>query len=148
MDDGGLKGVGQHPVVVALDAANVRAEALELPKGPAVHEMLGEDHVPRVDQGLDEDVVRLAGAVGEEDVVGAHLDAAVARQLAGDVLAKWRVAVVVRIDGEVATLLRDGVPDALGEGLGRHRLRVGIGYGKVVLRTVDDARLRGLRNTR
>ena len=77
---------------------------------------------------------------------GPGLDAAVASQLAGDVLAKWRIALVVGVDGEVATLLRDGVPDALGEGLGRHRLRVGIGYGKVVLRTVDDARLRGLRD--
>ena len=146
LDDGGLKGVGQHPVVVAFDAANVRAEALELPKGPAIHEVLGEDHIARVDQGLDEDVVRLAGAVGEKDVVGLHLDAAVARQLAGDVLAKGRVAVVVGIDGEVATLLCDGVPDALGERLGRDRIWIGIGDCEVVLRAVDDARLRGFRD--
>ena len=141
-----FKRVGQHPVVVAIDAANVRAEALELPQCPAVHVALGEDHVPRVDQGLDEDVVRLAGAVGEEDIVRFGLDAAVAPQLAGDVLAKGRVPLVVRIDGELASLLRDGVPNALGQRLGRHRLRIGIGYREVVLRAVDDAHRRGLRH--
>ena len=109
--------------------------------------MLGEDHIARVDQGLDEDVVRLAGAVGEKDVVGAGLDAAVARQLAGDVLAKGRVALVVGVDGEVATLLRDGVTNALGERLGRHGLRIGIGDCEVVLRAVDDAHRRGFRDT-
>ena len=55
-----FKRVGQHPVVVALDAANVRAKALELPESSAIHVALGEDNVARVDQGLDEDVVRLA----------------------------------------------------------------------------------------
>ena len=59
-DDGGFQRVGQHPLVVAVDAAYVRAEALELPKGPAVHVALGEDHVAGVNQGFDEDVVRLA----------------------------------------------------------------------------------------
>ena len=69
------------------------------------------------------------------------------RQLAGDVLAKWRIALVVGVDGEVATLLCDGVPDALGERLGRDRIWIGIGDCEVVLRAVDDARLRGLRDT-
>ena len=60
LDNGGFERVRQHPVAVAFDAANVGLEALELPQRPAVHVAFGEDHVAGVDQGLDEDVVRLA----------------------------------------------------------------------------------------
>ena len=124
-----------------------RPEALELPKGPAVHVALGEDHVPRVDECLYQNMVRLAGAVGEEDIVGFDLDAPVAPQLAGDVLPQRRIPLVVRVDCEFAPFLRDGLPNTLRKRLSRHRLRVGIGYGEVVLRAVDDARLRRLRRT-
>ena len=50
--DGGFKRVGEHAVLVALDAANVRAEPAELRERAGVDVILRERHVAGVDQRL------------------------------------------------------------------------------------------------
>ena len=79
--DRALKGVREHAVLVGLDATDFGAEPSELAKCAGVHEVFSQSDVTGVDQHLEEHMDRLAGAVGEDDVVGRNVDVAVACQL-------------------------------------------------------------------
>ncbi len=101
--------MGQHSIVVGCNAANVGLEPVECPQGPAIREVLGDNDVARVEQRLQHHVDGLAGAVGQDNVVGRHVDRPVARELLRDELAERRIAGGVGVDGEVAAFFGDGL---------------------------------------
>ena len=79
---------------------------------------------------------RLAGAVGEDDVVGRDVDVTVARQLVCHELSQGPVSLVVGVDGEVFALVRERLLETLDKSVERDGLGVRVGDGEVVLSTL------------
>ena len=71
-----LERVGQHALVVRLDAADVGAEAAQDAERAGIGEVLDQHHVAGIDQRLRDQEVGLARPGAQEDAVGVHRESA------------------------------------------------------------------------